>query len=431
MLRCTMRYSIFFGKTNKNAPHDADSANARFLIQGGFVSQLAAGIYTYLPLGLRVINKIKQIVREEMNAIDGNEILMPALIPKDPWLTTGRWDKIDVLFKLQGAGEKEYALGPTHEEVVTPLVAQFVQSYKDLPVAVYQIQDKFRNEARAKSGLLRGREFAMKDLYSFHRDEADLERYYQRAEGAYAKVFARCGLEAILTEASGGVFSKYSHEYQVATPFGEDLIYACDVGGCGFAQNREIATAKDGDVCGRCAEHGHKGTIREVKSIEVGNIFKLSTRFADDFDFHYTDEDGKRQQIWMGCYGIGISRLAGAIVEVHHDDKGIIWPKAVAPFAVHLVSLGSKDESVKQRVLEAAASLHDELEKAGVDVLWDDRDGASAGEKFADADLIGIPLRLVISEKTLKENAVEWKERQSDASGLVPLSDIKEKILNF
>ncbi len=420
-----MKYSRFFGKTNKNAPHDADSANARFLIQGGFVNQLAAGIYTYLPLGLRVITKIKQIVREEMNAIDSNEILMPALIPKDPWMTTGRWDKIDVLFKLEGAGEKEYALGPTHEEVVTPLVQQFVKSYKDLPVSVYQIQDKFRNEARAKSGLLRGREFAMKDMYSFHRTSEDLEAYYERAQGAYANVFARLGLNAILTEASGGVFSKYSHEYQVATPYGEDLIYVCDA--CGSSQNREITEAKDGDSCGKCG----KGTIKEVKAIEVGNIFKLSTRFADDFGFTTTDEEGKQGQVWMGCYGIGISRLAGSIVEIHHDDNGIIWPKSVAPFSVQLVSLRSKDEAVMQRILETAESLHADLEKAGVEVLWDDREAASPGEKFADADLIGIPLRIVVSEKTLKEEAVEWKERHVADSMLVKLDDAMEKILSF
>ncbi len=419
-----MKYSVLFGRTNKNAPHDADSTNARFLIQGGFVSQLAAGIFTYLPLGLRVITKIKNIVREEMNGIGSNEILMPALIPKDPWMTTGRWDKIDVLFKLKGAGDKEYALGPTHEEVVTPLVQQFVQSYKDLPVSVYQIQDKFRNEPRAKSGLLRGREFAMKDMYSFHTSEQDLEAYYAKAQGAYARVFARLGLNAILTEASGGVFSKYSHEYQVATPFGEDLIYKCEA--CDFAQNREITEVNDGGACSRC-----NGVIKEVKAIEVGNIFKLSTRFADAFGFSVNNEEGLMNQIWMGCYGIGISRLAGSIVEIHHDDKGIIWPKSVAPFAVHLVSLGSKDDTVKQQVLEAAASLHDELEADGIEVLWDDREGASAGEKFADADLIGIPLRLIISEKTLKENSVEWKERHADTSGLVSLADVKEKVASF
>ncbi len=419
-----MKYSNLFGKTNKNAPHDADSANARLLVQGGFVNQLAAGIYTYMPLGLRVIAKIKNIVREEMNALGSNEILMPALIPKDPWITTKRWDAIDVLFKLEGAGGKEFALGPTHEEVVTPLVQQYTHSYKDLPASVYQIQDKFRNEPRAKSGLLRGREFAMKDMYSFHRSEADLEAYYERAQGAYANVFSRVGLDAIITEASGGVFSKYSHEYQVATEFGEDLIYLC--GACRFSQNREIATVKDGDACPKCGD----GKIKEVKAIEVGNIFKLSTRFADDFGFNFTDETGKSQQVWMGCYGIGISRLAGSIVEVHHDEKGIIWPKSVAPFQVHLVSLGSKDETVRARVLDVVESLHADLEKAGVEVLWDDRD-ASPGEKFADADLIGIPLRIVISEKSLKEDSVEWKERHSSESMLVNVAAAKEKIESF
>lgn len=419
-----MKYSTLFGKTNKNAPHDADSANARLLVQGGFINQLAAGIYSYLPLGLRVITKIKQIIRQEMNALGGNEILMPALIPKEPWMTTRRWDAIDVLFKLEGAGGKEFALGPTHEEVVTPLVQNFVHSYKDLPVSVYQIQDKFRNEPRAKSGLLRGREFAMKDMYSFHRSPEDLEAYYERAQGAYANVFRRVGLDAILTEASGGVFSKYSHEYQVATEFGEDLIYTCSA--CRFAQNREIAEVKDGDACPKCGD----GKIKEVKAIEVGNIFKLSTRFADDFGFHFVDEAGQQQPVWMGCYGIGISRLAGAIVEVHHDDQGIIWPKAVAPFQVHLISLNSKDEATAQKILDAAEALHAELEAAGIEVLWDERD-KSAGAKFADADLIGLPLRIVISEKTLKEDAVEWKERHAAKATLVPLADAQEKIASF
>lgn len=417
-----MRYSKLFGRTAKEVPHDADSVNAKLLVQAGFVSQLAAGIYTYLPLGLRVLNKIKVIVREEMNAVHGQEVLMPALIPKAPWETTKRWDAIDVLFKLKGAGDKEFALGPTHEEVVTPLVQQFVKSYKDLPVSVYQIQDKFRNEARAKSGLLRGREFAMKDMYSFHTSLQDLEQYYDRVKQQYLTVFSRCGLNAIITEASGGVFSKYSHEYQVATPSGEDLIYQCDQ--CQWAVNREIAEVKDGDVCLACG----KGTIKEIKAIEVGNIFKLSTRFADDFGFRVTLEDGSAGQVWMGCYGFGPSRVMGSIVEVHHDDAGMMWPKSVAPYHVHLVSLSHKDESIKNQIDEAAQEIHDGLEAADVEVLWDDREDIRAGEKFADADLIGIPLRLVVSEKTLKEQSVEWKERHEKDARLVKIDDVLDEV---
>lgn len=425
-----MRYSQLFGKTNKNAPHDADSTNARFLIQGGFVHQLAAGIFSYLPLGLRVLRKVQKIVRQEMEAIGGQEILMPALIPKQLYDTTERWDTIDVLFKLEGAGGKEFALGPTHEEVVTPLVAAYVKSYKDLPVTVYQIQDKFRNEPRAKSGLLRGREFSMKDLYSFHSSQEELEAYYDKVMAAYLKIFRRCGLDAIVTEASGGVFSKYSHEFQVATPNGEDLIYRCDGVGCGFAQNREIATVKEGDRCERCAASGHDGTIHEVKAIEVGNIFKLSTRFSESFAFTVNGEDGSKQPVIMGCYGIGPSRVVGSIVEVHHDEHGIIWPKSIAPFAVHLVSLGAKDEHVAARILDAAQSLYEELEKAMIEVLWDDRE-ASPGEKFADADLIGIPLRLIVSEKTLAADSVEWKERHLPDAHLVSLADVQEQVESF
>jgi prolyl-tRNA synthetase len=419
-----MRQSHLVSKTNKSAPHDADSVNARLLVQGGFVSQLAAGIYSYLPLGLRVLENIKRVIREEMDAVGGQEVLMPGLIPKAPYEATKRWDTIDVLFKLEGAGKKEFALGPTHEEVVTPLVAQFVKSYKDLPVAVYQIQDKFRNEPRAKSGLLRGREFWMKDMYSFHRSPEDLEAYYDKVTEAYANVFRRLGLDAILTEASGGVFSKYSHEFQVPTPFGEDLIYTCKK--CHFAVNREIAEVKGGDQCPKC-----DGQIEEVKAIEVGNIFKLSTRFADDFDFTAVGEDGKKGQVWMGCYGIGISRLMGAIVEVFHDDRGIMWPKRVAPALIHLISLKSKEEATQERIDSTSETLYRELVNAGVAVLWDDRTDASPGEKFADADLLGLPLRLVVSEKTLREGSVEWKERVESDGKLVGLSDVLENVSAF
>lgn len=419
-----MRYSQLFGKTNKTAPHDADSTNARMLIQGGFVSQLAAGIYSYLPLGLRVLRKVQQIVREEMNAIGGQEILMPALIPKQLWETTDRWDAIDVLFKLEGAGGKEFALGPTHEEVVTPLVRDYVKSYKDLPVTVYQIQDKFRNEARAKSGLLRGREFSMKDLYSFHTSQDELEAYYDKVLAAYLRIFERCGLDAIVTEASGGVFSKYSHEFQVSTPNGEDIIFVCD--SCRYAQNREIATMKAGDSCEKCSQ----GKINEVKAIEVGNIFKLGTRFSDPFAFTVMGEDGKQQPVVMGCYGFGPSRVMGSIVEIHNDARGILWPKSVAPFDVQIVSLGAKDDQIAGRILDAAQSLYEELTKAGLDVLWDDRE-ASPGEKFADADLIGIPLRLIVSEKTLAAESVEWKERHREDAHLVSVAEIKEHVISF
>ncbi len=419
-----MRYSKIFAKTNKSAPHDADSPNARLLAQAGFINQSMSGVYSYLPLGLRVLNKIKQIVREEMDALGANEILMPALHSKNLYDTTERWDSIDVLFKLKGSGKKEYALGSTHEEVVTPLVKEYVKSYKDLPVAVYQIQDKFRDEPRAKSGLLRGREFSMKDLYSFHLTEEDFNKFYEKSKESYLNVFSRCGLDAVVVEASGGVFSKFSHEFQVKTEYGEDTIFNCK---CGFAQNKEIAEVKEDDDCPKCGT----GKIQTSKSIEVGNIFPLKNRFTKAFGFKVQGQDGKQTDILMGCYGIGPSRVMGSVVEVHHDDKGIVWPKAIAPFNVHLISIKNKDEAIQEKIMGICQSLHDELNQLGVDVLWDDRENISAGQKFADADLIGNPLRIVVSEKTLADNSVEWKERHESESKLVSTENAVNKIKMF
>lgn len=415
--------SKLFTKTNKNAPHDADSANARLLIQGGYVNQLSAGIYSYLPLGLRVLKKIQQIIRSEMQGLGAQEIYMPALSPKEPYIKTDRWDAIDVLFKLEAAGGKEYALNPTHEEIVTPLVQEYVRSYKDLPLAVFQIQDKYRNEARAKSGLLRGREFSMKDMYSFHASEEDFEAFYEKAKGAYARVYKRCGLDAMLVEASGGVFSKYSHEYQVATPFGEDTVFRC---ACGFAQNKEIAEVKAGDVCSACGT----GVVEEVKAIEVGNIFPLKTRFTDAFDFRVAGSDGKPVEVLMGCYGIGPSRVMGTIVDVHNDEKGIIWPVSVAPYTVHLVLITGRDEETAKHARFYAFELYERLLADGIDVLIDDRE-LSPGEMLADADLLGMPLRLVVSPKTVGEDAVEWKERKSNDAVLVPANDVVKAVRQF
>ncbi|MBI5222172.1 MAG: hypothetical protein HY980_01605 [Candidatus Magasanikbacteria bacterium] len=399
-----MRQSQLFTKTLREAPKDEVSLNARLLIQAGFADKLMAGVYTYLPLGLRVLKKIQNIIREEINQIGGQEILMPALHPKENWEATGRWDGLDVLFKLIGAGEKEFALGPSHEEIVTPLVQRFVKSYKDLPMAVYQIQDKFRNEPRAKSGLLRGREFNMKDLYSFHRDGDDLDAYYQKASDAYLKIFSRCGLDAKLVEASGGTFSKLSHEFQVFTEHGEDDVYVC--GQCGKNQNKELA----GDL--KCPYCGAKREIK--KAIEVGNIFKLKTKFSAPFNFKYVDEKGAEQDVVMGCYGIGPSRVLGAVVEVHHDDKGIVWPENLAPFDIHLVSLVKEKQDVK-----SAEEIYEHLTKSGKEVLYDDRVEVSAGEKFADCDLIGIPYRYVVSPKTLARKSVEVKKRGEEEAKLV------------
>lgn len=417
-----MRYSQTFGKTSKTAPADAESANARLLVQGGFVDQLMAGVYTYLPLGLRVLDNIKAIIREEMNALGAQEVLMPALQPKEPWAQTGRWETPgpEVMFQFLGRGEKEIGLGWTAEEIVTPLAKKFVKSYRDLPLAVYQIQDKFRNEPRAKSGLLRGREFSMKDMYSFHATEEDLNAFYERATQAYFNVFRRCGLDALLVEASGGAFSKYSHEFQVLTDSGEDIVYWCTQ--CKYAQNREISEYKAGDDCPKC---GSK--MAEGKAIEVGNIFPLKTRFTEAFGMRVPGEGGESALPLMGCYGIGPSRVMGTIAEIFNDARGLAWPKTVAPYLVHLVPLRGRDPEVAAKVDAAVERIEAELAERGIETLTDDRD-ASAGEKFADADLIGLPLRLVVSEKTLAQDAVEWKERAAEAAASVPLSSLAAQV---
>ncbi|MBI5076981.1 hypothetical protein HZB94_01180 [Candidatus Falkowbacteria bacterium] len=412
-----MKQSQLFAKTSKSVSKDEVSLNAKLLIKAGFVDKLMAGVYTYLPLGLIVLRKIQNIIREEMNAVDGQEILMPALTPKENWIKTGRWDAIDVLFKLEGAGDKEYALGSTHEEIVTPLVKKMVNSYKDLPVAVYQIQDKFRNEPRAKSGLLRGREFSMKDLYSFHADEADLDSYYEKVKAAYLKIFQRMDLNAIVAEASGGTFSKYSHEFQVLTENGEDLIFYCEK--CFYGQNKEISEYKAGDKCPRCG-----AKMLEGKAIEVGNIFKLKTKFSEPFDLSFLDKNGKKKFAVMGCYGIGPSRIMGAIVEIHYDEAGIIWPTAIAPFSVHLLFLG-KDDKIKKQ----CESLYNVLSENGIEVLYDDRD-ASPGEKLKDSDLLGIPERVIISERTFSDGMAEVKKRGGkEKAKLMKIDEILKKNL--
>jgi prolyl-tRNA synthetase len=419
-----MRMTKLFTKTLREAPAEAESANAKLLTRGGLVDQQMAGVYTYLPLGLRVLRNIQAIVREEMDAIGGQEILMPALLSADPWKTTGRWDDpgTEVMFQFKGTGDRDVCLGWTHEEIVTPLVKKFVRSYADLPVSVYQIQDKFRNELRAKSGILRGREFNMKDLYSFHATEAELEAYYETVLEAYKRVFARCGINAIPTEASGGSFSKVSHEFQMPTDAGEDTIYVNAAGD--YAWNKEIAPdLKDGDM----APDG-SGPVKETKAIEVGNIFKLKTKYTEPFGMTFMDESGAQKPVYMGCYGIGPSRVMGSVVETHSDDRGMIWPKAIAPFPVHLASLSSKDADANEKIATAAESIADDLKAEGIEILWDDRAGVSAGEKFADADLIGLPLRLVVSEKSLAAGGIEWKLRGLQESRIVGQDDIVEEV---
>ncbi|MDD3861694.1 MAG: proline--tRNA ligase, partial [Candidatus Gracilibacteria bacterium] len=545
--------------------------NAVLLTQAGFVEKVAAGIYNILPLGYRVLGKINQIIREEMNSVGGQEILMPALHPIELWEATGRDKTMDeILYRTKGSGGKDFVMGPSHEETVTPLAARYIQSYKDLPLSVYQIQTKFRNETRAKSGLLRGREFGMKDMYSFHTTEEDLDEYYEKVKESYSKVYERCGLKAYVIEASGGPFSdKYSHEFSIATPAGEDTIIICEK--CGTAQNLEIAVGKIPDpekdeeaelpmeevdikrgfsvsdnalahnvpeykilktvvyevdeqglvgivvrgdlsisdvklenylkkklrpaslealekaglvqgyispvvtpgkikisfigdnsikniknfvtganafgkdyknvnlgrdftvsefadlvevngafVCPKCEK-----PLKEIKAVEAGNIFKLGTRFSQACGLKFTDSDGTEKPVTMGCYGIGTTRLVGTIVEAKHDENGIIWPLSVAPYHIHLISLGNDEE-----VIAKADELYENLVKEGFEVLYDDRKD-SAGVKLKDADLIGIPLRLIISGRTLEKNGVEWKKRDEKDATFVEMPKLIKELSNF
>ena len=407
-----MRQSQLFTKTSREAPKDEVSLNAQLLIRGGFINKTMAGVYSYLPLGLKVLDKIKNIVREEMNAIGGQEILMSAMTPKSIWEKTDRYDNFDALYKFKGTGDKDYVLGATHEEVVTPLVKRFVNSYKDLPIYVYQIQDKYRNEPRAKSGLLRGREFSMKDLYSFHTDQEDLDEYYEKAKEAYFKIFERLELKDItyLTFATGGAFSKYSHEFQTITENGEDTIFLCE--GCKVALNKELLESEDK----KCPQCGNKDLI-EKNAIEVGNIFKLGTKFSKAFESVYVNKDGKQQDIIMGCYGLGPSRVMGAIVEIFGKENKIFWPKEIAPYQVHLINL-SKDSSVSDEQYKI-------ILKNKIEVLYDDRD-ESVGVKFKDAELIGVPVQIIIGDKN--PGMAEIRNNENEKVEMIEIDKLEEYI---
>lgn len=402
-----MRQTQLFTATRREAPKDEVAKNAQLLIRAGYIDKLAAGVYTYLPLGLRVLRNIEGVIRKEMNAMGGQEVLMPSFHPKELWEKTGRWSTMDDLYKVTDSSGREVALGPTHEEVVVPLLQQFLSSYRDLPTYVYQFQNKFRMELRAKSGILRGREFIMKDFYSFHRDEKDLAEYYEKMKIAYARVFDAVGIgeRTYLTYASGGSFAKYSHEFQMLTDVGEDIIAICDR--CRIAINKEIKADQP-----NCPECGNT-ELHEEKAIEVGNIFELRTKFSSAFGLTVKDEKGESIPVQMGCYGIGLGRLMGSVVEAYADEKGIVWPASIAPFRYHLVDLAPDDT----RVAGIADALDAALTAAGHDVLHDDRVGVSPGEKFNDSDLIGLPFRIVVSRKTEGEKdqldtiAFEVKER--------------------
>lgn len=414
-----MKQSHLFTKTRKEAPADEVSKNAQLLIRAGYIHKEMAGVYAYLPLGLRVLEKIKAIVREEMNAIGGQEMIMTSLQRKELWEQTDRWDdeKVDVWFKSQLHAGGEVGFGWSHEEPIGNMMKNYVESFRDLPIYTYQFQTKLRNELRAKSGIMRGREFVMKDMYSFCADEAQHDTIYQDTIDAYMRVYARLGLgdDTFVTFASGGAFTEFSHEFQTITENGEDVIYI----------NREKNIALNEEVFSEetlASLHVTAEELEKVTTAEVGNIFNFGRKKAEDLDLVFKNEAGESIPVWMGSYGIGITRAMGVIVEKFADDKGIIWPESVAPFQVHLLALG---ESVKDQ----AEQLYQDLQKAGIEVLFDDRD-LRPGEKFNDADLLGMPYRLVLSEKSLEAGGVELKKRSEEKVEIVSLAEVIQKIKN-
>ena len=405
-----MRQSKLFTKTQKTLPKGEESKNAQLLIQAGFIHKEMAGVYSFLPLGKRVIENIMRIIREEMNAIGGQELLLTGLQNPEIWQTSGRWadEAVDIWFKTKLKNDTEIGLSWTHEEPLTALMRNHISSYRDLPVHVYQMQTKFRNELRAKSGIMRTREFIMKDLYSFCKNEEEHKAFYEKAKQAYIKIFDHVGLGHVtyVTMASGGSFAKYSHEFQTLTAAGEDIIFIDEQ--TKEAVNEEIIADKDLGY--------DKNKLRKEKAVEVGNIFTLGTKYSEVLGLQYQDDQGNKRPVFMGSYGIGPARVMGTIAELFADEKGLVWPPSVAPFLTHLLCLSDS--------VEEADALYEQLQSVGIEVLYDDRRTMSAGEKFADADLIGIPWRLVISDKTLASKSAEVKERQSKEIELVSLREL-------
>ena len=413
-----MRVSKLFTKTSKTAPADEVAKNAQLLIRAGYIHKEMAGVYTYLPLGKIVLDKIVQIIREEMNAVGGMEMSLTALQQKDAWEASGRWDDkvMDVWFKTKLANGSEVGLAPTHEEPLTNLMKNFIHSYKDLPAYPYQFQTKFRNELRSKSGLMRGREFLMKDLYNFSRNQEEHEKFYESMVEAYNKIFSRLGIGDITykTFASGGSFSKYSHEFQTISDVGEDKIYVHEAKK--IAINQEVFNDEV------LADLGiDKNELVEKTAVEAGNIFTLGTRFSDALDLKFTDEDGTTKPVFMGSYGLGPSRLMGILAEHFADGKGLVWPENVAPFKVYLARIG-------ENVNEYADKLYNELTEKGVEVLYDDRD-VRAGQKFADSELLGIPYRVTISDRTIDSGEVEISERKNSEKMLLTYEQLLAKLV--
>lgn len=408
-----MKVTNMFTKTLRDAPSDEVAKNAQLLIRAGYVYKEMAGVYAYLPLGLKVLENIKQVVREEMNAINSQELIMTSLQRKDIWEKTGRWDDdvVDVWFKSKLKDETEVGLGWSHEEPIVEMLKQYIQSYKDLPISLYQFQTKMRNELRAKSGIMRGREFVMKDMYSFHATQEDLEDYYQQTIEAYKRVFERLGLgdDTYVTFASGGAFTKFSHEFQTVSDAGEDVIYLHR--GKNIAVNEEI-------IDDAVKELGiNRDELEKVKTAETGNIFNFGTQKTDEMDLYYTAADGTQKSLYIGSYGIGITRLMGVLVEKFSDEQGIVWPEAVAPYSVYLINIGDTTDMAQQ--------LYDELHEKGISVLWDDRD-ERPGAKFADADLIGIPHRIVMSEKN--GDKYEYKKRTENTPDILTHDELFAKL---
>lgn len=413
-----MRQSQLFTKTRKTAPKDEVAKNAQLLIRAGYIHKEMAGVYAYLPLGLRVVENIKRIVREEMDRIGGSEIIMTTLQRKELWERTDRWDdeKVDVWFKSELKAGGEVGFGWSHEEPITDMMRNFIASYRDLPAFVYQFQTKLRNELRAKSGIMRGREFVMKDMYSYAASEDDHKKFYDATIEAYHRVFARAGLgdRTFLTFASGGAFTKFSHEFQTVSDVGEDTVY--------LHREKKLAINEEvlqDDVLESLGVK--RDELEKVTSIEVGNIFSFGGMKSEQLDLHFKDESGESKAVILGSYGIGITRLMGAVAEIFADEKGLVWPKELAPFKVHLVSITNGNE----QVVKEADRFYEQLNENGIEVLYDDRD-LRAGEKFADSDLLGIPLRIVISEKTMSAGGAEVVERANGSSKLVPESGIIE-----
>ena len=409
-----MKLSQSFIKTLREAPKDETAKNGALLVRAGYIHKEMAGIYDYLPLGIRVIENIKNIIREELNAIGCQEILMSTLQNPELWQKTDRWDdqKVDIWFKTNLAAGGELGLAPTHEEPITNMLKTYITSYKDLPLAIYQFQTKFRNELRAKSGIMRGREFLMKDLYSFHTSEADLDEFYHKVEQAYDRIYARLGLGDSTHEcfASGGVFSKYSHEYQTFTPVGEDTVYHNQ--DCSVVLNEEVLLPDVLEDLGVKRED-----LTEVRAAEVGNIFKLKTKYSGPLELNFTDENNDKKTVYMGCYGIGVSRVMGVIVEKFADNKGIVWPENIAPYKYYIVGIGEDGEKAANELYAG----HEDL------AILDDRK-LRPGEKFADAELMGIPYRIVISDKTLANGQAEITTRATGDTKLVSLTDLRKSL---